>query len=520
MPREEILIQPQPGFQTNALSTEADVAFIGGSAGAGKTWCLLAEPMRYIHNREFGAVIFRNSYPEIMMEGALWDESKELYAKFNATPNESKMRWTFPEGAQVSFKHLNHERELAQFQGSQIACIEFDEVTRFTKRMFTFMFTRNRSRSGVKPFIRCSCNPDPESWVADFLEWWIDQETGYPITERAGVVRYFTVDQSNFVWGDTREEVLMKVPHLFNPEEIKEYGIEALIKSCTFIPGSVYDNKILLAKDPGYLGNLKAQDEDVRARMLDGNWKIRSDKKAMFEFDKLNDMFTNVVPERREERTYITIDHARKGKDLCTIGVWKGWRMVRLDVLLTSDTNQILKVVANSRRLYAPIPASQIIVDQDGIGVADALGCKVFQGGNAAVPVTSQEKENPSNKNTTRTKKPIHRNFKAQCTDHAATMVNAALVFIDEKNFYIQDGANNQVRGTSVKQAGKFNEIKRRFREDLRPVKREKDEPFIEISSKEVQKNANGGLSPDFGDQLTLRAAFDFIKQPIGFTKR
>ena len=41
-----------------------------------------------------------------------------------------------------------------------------------------------------KPYVRASCNPKPNSWVARLLEWWIDQDTGYPIPERDGVIRY------------------------------------------------------------------------------------------------------------------------------------------------------------------------------------------------------------------------------------------------------------------------------------------------------------------------------------------
>lgn len=41
------------------------------------------------------------------------------------------------------------------------------------------MLSRNRSICGVKPYVRATCNPDVDSWVADFISWWIDQETGY-----------------------------------------------------------------------------------------------------------------------------------------------------------------------------------------------------------------------------------------------------------------------------------------------------------------------------------------------------
>ena len=52
----------------------------------------------------------------------------------------------------------------------------------------------NRSTCGVRPYIRATCNPDADSWVADFLSWWIDPESGHPIRERAGVLRYFSME--------------------------------------------------------------------------------------------------------------------------------------------------------------------------------------------------------------------------------------------------------------------------------------------------------------------------------------
>ena len=77
------------------------------------------------------------------------------------------------------------------WQGAQITLICFDELTHFSAHQFFYMVSRNRSTCGVRPYIRATCNPDADSWVADLLAWWIDQETGLPIRERAGVVRYY-----------------------------------------------------------------------------------------------------------------------------------------------------------------------------------------------------------------------------------------------------------------------------------------------------------------------------------------
>jgi predicted phage terminase large subunit-like protein len=53
----------------------------------------------------------------------------------------------------------------------------------------------------------------------------------------------------------------------------------------TFIPAKVFDNKILLAKDPAYLANLKALPYIDRARLLDGNWNVRATAGSYFKRD-------------------------------------------------------------------------------------------------------------------------------------------------------------------------------------------------------------------------------------------
>ena len=60
-----------------------------------------------------------------------------------------------------------------------------------------------------------------------------------------------------------------------------------LAKSVTFIPASVYDNKILLEKNPEYLANLMALPPVERARLLGdskrgGNWKIKPEAGKLY----------------------------------------------------------------------------------------------------------------------------------------------------------------------------------------------------------------------------------------------
>lgn len=269
-----MIVGPQPGFQTRFLKSRAHITIGGGAAFCGKTYAELLAPVKWIHIPDFRCTMFRRSMEEIRDQGGLWDESVKLYLPMGATPRENTAEWRWPLGAQISFDHLQYDTTAYKKQGSQIALLIFDELTHFTKFQFWYLFGRNRSTCGIKPYTLASCNPDADSWVADLIAWWIDQETGCPIPERSGVLRWFTRDGDEFLWGNTRQEVLALLHHG------RSSALD--IKSLTFIPGSIDENVIGNAADPGYRGNLMVQTRVERARLLDGNWKVRKSAGSYF----------------------------------------------------------------------------------------------------------------------------------------------------------------------------------------------------------------------------------------------
>ena len=70
-----IILKPQEGPQERFLATSADICIFGGSAGGGKSFGLLLEPLRYMDVEGYKAVVFRRNYTQIMAAGGLWDES-------------------------------------------------------------------------------------------------------------------------------------------------------------------------------------------------------------------------------------------------------------------------------------------------------------------------------------------------------------------------------------------------------------------------------------------------------------
>ena len=204
-----IRIGPQKGPQERFLATSADICIYGGAAGGGKTFGLLLEPIRHMNNKNYNAVIFRSNYTQVTSPGGLWDSSGKIYSLVKgAYPLKTpKLHWTFKSGATVNFAHLGSDSDCQNWQGSQIAMIGFDELTHFSKHQFFYMLSRNRTDSGVAPYVRATCNPDADSWVADFIKWWITPETGYPIPERSGVIRYMVRLNDEIIWGDSKEEL-------------------------------------------------------------------------------------------------------------------------------------------------------------------------------------------------------------------------------------------------------------------------------------------------------------------------
>lgn len=274
MAKQIVKLGPQKGPQEKFLSTSADICIYGGAAGGGKTYGLLLEPLRHMKNKDFSAVIFRRIYMQVIAPGGLWDSSRKIYGLIKgASPLKTpKLHWTFRSGASVNFAHLGSDDDCENWQGSQITMIGFDELTHFSEYQFFYMLSRNRTDSGVAPYVRATCNPDADSWVAKFIKWWIDQDTGYPIPERSGKIRWMVRINEVIYWFDSKKEAIASAIE----NGVDEEKASIMAKSVTFIASTLQDNKILMQNDPGYMANLLALALVERERLLNGNWKIKA----------------------------------------------------------------------------------------------------------------------------------------------------------------------------------------------------------------------------------------------------
>ena len=255
------MIAPQAGPQHAFCSSPADICFYGGQAGSGKTWAIVYEAARHNQIPGYGGIIFRRTSPELTGPGSVWSTSNEIYPGIGGAAREgAEMDWTFPSGATILFRHLQHDKHALGHQGKEYAFIGFDEVTHFSEFQFWQLVSRMRSTCGIKPYMRATCNPDKNSFVRGLLDWWIGAD-GLPIKERSGKLRWFLRDGEVLQWDDSRDALAQRFP-----------GRDPI--SFTFIPASLADNPALTKIDPGYRARLENLPRVERERLLGGNWNV------------------------------------------------------------------------------------------------------------------------------------------------------------------------------------------------------------------------------------------------------
>jgi len=259
---QEVIFQPNPGPQTEFLSASEQEVLYGGAAGGGKSYAMLADPVRNFTNEHAKMLLVRKTTEELRELVAV---SKMLYPK--AIPGikflERDKTWVAPSGASLWMSYLDSDDDVTRYQGQAYSWIGFDELTQWASP-YAWNYMRSRLRttkdSGLKLYQRATTNPGGagHSWVKKtFIDpsppnrsfWARDMET---------------------------DEIL-----LWPKGSIKEG--QPLFKR-RFIPATLFDNPYL-AEDGMYEANLLSLPEYQRKQLLEGNWDA-AEGAAFAEFNR------------------------------------------------------------------------------------------------------------------------------------------------------------------------------------------------------------------------------------------
>lgn len=495
-------IYAQSGSQENALACSAQLLIFGGLRGGSKSYSLLMEALEDVQNNNFRALILRNEKPDL---ADLVEVSHELYHQYGDY-NKSliDMTWNFYSGAKLKFSFYegDYESFKKRFQGKQYAYIGLDEITHCPYKKFKYLLTDNRNAYGIRTRFIGTCNPDPDSWVAQFLfdGGWLDNETGYPIPEMDGVVRYCYMpgnDVNEIVWGDTREEVYEKckedIMKHWKPA-FEEFGTpaELSIKSVAFVIGRLEDNKKLMKSNPEYLANLMNQDEEQQSRDLDGNWKFRSAGDDLIKMDDMMNFYDNSYQCTDDDTLYMTIDVALQGGDNCVMWLWQGKHIK--DVYVCRYDSKTLENVVKAQMMEWGVEEENVTYDFQGIGqILEGHMPDAIKFTNQAAPIAPSEKEQDGYKK-------LYKDLKAQC----AVMLYKAL---RDEELSIDNHLLDRVFDGHGYGKTKLRDILMRERKCIRRTKESTGKAFQLINKDDMKKII--GHSPDFFESLLFRFIFD-----------
>ena len=295
------------------------------------TVTLLMDAMYDINNPQFNATILRKEKDDL---ANIINESQILYGN-SGSYNKSKddQTWTFTRGGKLKFNYFGSSIEDFEdrFRGRQYAYIGIDEITQIEYEKFKVLAQCNRNGFGIRNRIVGTCNPDPLSWVRQFIDWWIGAD-GYPIPAHDGVVRYCFMGgdtPEQVVWGGTRTEVYMQCKDTIDRLVSEKDALppeEMYIKSVTFVRAELDDNRALLDSSPEYKANLAQQSAEKVERDLLGNWNFMATGDDMIKMLHLQRCFQNAQMIGDNIRR-ATCDVAFDGGDNLVMWLWIGYHV-------------------------------------------------------------------------------------------------------------------------------------------------------------------------------------------------
>jgi predicted phage terminase large subunit-like protein len=144
-PRTNKYIPHEPHMKQHAflLLTQRE-AMYGGAAGGGKSDALLMAALQYVDVPGYAAILFRRTYADLSLPGALLDRAREWLGATDARWSEIEKTWHFPSGATVTFGYLDNENTKFRYQSAEFQFIGFDELTQFGESQYRYLFSRLR----------------------------------------------------------------------------------------------------------------------------------------------------------------------------------------------------------------------------------------------------------------------------------------------------------------------------------------------------------------------------------------
>lgn len=300
---------PNPGPQTDAYYSEADVILYGGSAGCGKTGLLVGLSMTahkrtlFLRRTNKEASKIRDAYEQALGHSEGWNGQDDC--------------WRLPDGRLIQVGGCQMEDDKQKYKGTPYDLYAFDEISDFTESQFTFITTWNRSTDkNQRCRVVAASNPpttEEGMWLTRYWAPWLDPNHSNPA--KPGELRWFLDDK----------EVDGPGPHLLD-------GKPTMAQSRTFIPGKLSDNPDLAQTN--YDATLARLPVELRRAYRDGSFMISGKRDAFQVFDPewVRAAFRrwSPIPPHGSVMSSIACDIAQGGEDNAVLAMRYGYWFDRL----------------------------------------------------------------------------------------------------------------------------------------------------------------------------------------------
>lgn len=253
---------PNPGPQTEAYYSEADILLFGGQPGGGKTGLGLGLALTQ-HTR---SLVVRKQFTDL--EGVV-DNLAGIVKDPKGLVRGNRPKYKKPDGGIISFQGMAQTGEIdTGKQGNAFDLIFVDEAAQLPENDIRLLIGWNRTtKTGQRCRTVLASNPPINStgvWLGEFFAPWLDPKHANPA--KPGELRWFIFD----IDGKSKE-----VP---TQDVIEINGKKYVPHSRTYIPSQLEDNPFINAEE--YRKNLQTIPEPFRSMLLSGNFlAARADQK-------------------------------------------------------------------------------------------------------------------------------------------------------------------------------------------------------------------------------------------------
>lgn len=248
---------PNPGVQTDAYLSAADILLYGGQAGGGKSQLLIGIGV----NDADSGIIFRR---ELTQTDGLEKDGKAVIGN-TASFNGSDLEWTWASGKSLKLGGMRDEDSWQDHAGRERDFIGFDEGGEFLEKQVASIRAWLRAKPGKRRRTVIASNPPRTAdglWLLEWFAPWLDEK--HPL---------YPTPPGDLRWAIyvTRQDGTGQTVWVDGPGVYDVDGEEYTAESRTFIPASLEDNPY--RNTPEYRATLQSLPEPLRSQLLYGDWK-------------------------------------------------------------------------------------------------------------------------------------------------------------------------------------------------------------------------------------------------------